>query len=86
MIKHVLIGIILIVGSLFLLGCTTDNSSLEEGTQIANPASTFCIENGGNLNIVNTNEGQVGYCSFPNGQNCEEWAFFRGECSKELSN
>lgn len=52
-------------------------------SQLANPASTYCIENGGDLNIVDTNEGQVGYCSFPNGKSCEEWAFFRGDCNKD---
>jgi putative hemolysin len=49
---------------------------------IANPASTFCIQNGGELNIVDTNEGQVGYCTLSSGKVCEEWAYFRGECTK----
>jgi hypothetical protein len=27
--------------------------------------------------------GQAGYCVFPDGSECEEWAFFRGECAPE---
>jgi len=49
--------------------------------EMANPASTYCVDNNGSLAIVDTNEGQVGMCTFPNGKVCEEWAYFRGECS-----
>lgn len=44
---------------------------------MANPASVYCEKNGGTLNLT------TGMCSFSNGQSCEEWAFYRGECSKE---
>jgi hypothetical protein len=48
---------------------------------IANPASTFCVENGGTIAITGGEEGQIGTCSFPGGTSCEEWALFRGECN-----
>jgi putative hemolysin len=51
------------------------------GTGMANPASTNCISNGGTLKIVDTAEGQIGICTLPGGKECEEWAYFRGECS-----
>ncbi len=49
-------------------------------TNMANPASTYCIEQGGQVEI-RTDEagGQYGVCILPQGE-CEEWAFFRGEC------
>ncbi len=47
---------------------------------LANPASVYCLEQGGTLEIRNTDEGQVGYCTLPDGTVCEEWAFYRGEC------
>jgi putative hemolysin len=25
--------------------------------------------------------GEVGYCIFTDGTECEEWAFYRGECA-----
>lgn len=43
---------------------------------LANPASTYCIEHGGNIKI----EWSIWICSFPNGASCEERAFFRWEC------
>jgi hypothetical protein len=45
-----------------------------------NPASAFCEERGGRVEIREGEGGQVGYCVFPDGSECEEWAFFRGEC------
>jgi len=51
--------------------------------QIANPASEFCIENGGRLEYRQDLQGEAGYCIFENDKECEEWAFFNGECSKD---
>jgi putative hemolysin len=52
-----------------------DNNKL----QIANPASTYCIKNNGSLEIRENENGQYGIC-IKNGKECDEWAFFRGEC------
>jgi len=50
-------------------------------TQIANPASVFCKEQGGQLETRTGDDGgEYGVCIFPDGSECEEWAFFRGEC------
>ncbi len=48
---------------------------------IANPASTFCIDKGTKLQIrTNADTSQYGVCIFPDGTECEEWAYFRGQC------
>lgn len=50
-------------------------------TGIANPASVYCSEQGGVLEIKTAKDGsQIGYCELPHGVTCEEWAFFRKEC------
>lgn len=48
---------------------------------LSNPASTNCVEKGGNL-VIKTKEdgGQYGLCYFDDNRACEEWAMFRGEC------
>ncbi len=57
----------------------------EDSTQIANPASVFCIEQGGTLEIVDGETGQVGYCTLPDGTRVEEWEYFRSfNSSSEL--
>ena len=50
---------------------------------IANPASVFCEEQGGTVDIVDEDGGQVGYCVLPDGSRIEEWEYFRqsGESS-----
>lgn len=48
---------------------------------IANPASAYCVEKGGASEIRTAEDGsQSGVCIFPDGSECNEWAFFRGEC------
>lgn len=50
-------------------------------SELANPASVFCEENGGKVDIREDASGnQYGICQFADGSECEEWAFFRGEC------
>lgn len=53
----------------------------EEGSAgLPNPASVFCEEQGGVVDIRSEPAGQVGFCVFPDGSECEEWAYYRGEC------
>jgi putative hemolysin len=58
-----------------------EDTTFESPLDMANPASVFCVEQGYTLEIRDEAGGQVGYCIFPNGAECEEWAFFRGECT-----
>ena len=62
------------------------NKTQGNGTQIANPASVFCVQKGYRLEIRKDSAGaETGYCIFGNGRECEEWAFFRGECGENNS-
>jgi len=48
---------------------------------LPNPASTYCVEQGYRSEIRAVADGsQTGYCIFPDGSECDEWAYFRGEC------
>jgi putative hemolysin len=44
---------------------------------MANPASVYCIEQGGKLETVKSTAGEVGMCHLPDGTTVEEWEFFR---------
>jgi putative hemolysin len=55
------------------------------GTQLANPASVYCIEKNGTLEIRESKAGQRGVCIFQDGSECEEWAFFREECQRGVN-
>ena len=48
---------------------------------LPNPASVFCEQQGYSLEIRTDSVGsQTGVCIFPDGSECDEWAYFRGEC------
>ena len=51
------------------------------GTGLANPASVYCEEQGGKVDIRTATDGsQSGFCIFPDGSECDEWAYFQGQC------
>jgi uncharacterized protein len=65
----------------FYRGECQPGESLDTQVGLSNPASVFCEENDGTLEIrQDESGGQVGYCVFEDGSECEEWAFYRGEC------
>jgi len=51
-------------------------------TGLANPASVYCVENGGISEIRTDESGSYGVCIFNDGTECDEWAYFRGECGQ----
>lgn len=71
-----------------LAACTAANDGLEPAlpdsgsASLPNPASAYCTAQGGNLEIRTDADGaQSGVCVFADGSECEEWAYFRGECA-----
>lgn len=52
-------------------------------SELANPASVYCVEQGGRVDIVDEAGGQVGYCELPDGRRIEEWEFFRSETTTD---
>lgn len=74
---------------LALTACTVShNSEASDPTvtpipqvSIPNPASVYCADNGNKSEIRTAADGnQTGVCIFPDGNTCDEWAYFRGEC------
>ena len=48
---------------------------------VANPASVFCEKNGGKLiSVTDASGGTAGMCVFGDNSQCDEWAYFHGEC------
>lgn len=63
------------------VGCGDGDGTEPDVTEpgLANPASEFCVEQGGEVEIVDEGGGQVGYCLLPDGRRIEEWEFYRAE-------
>ncbi|MHB1319493.1 MAG: putative hemolysin [Anaerolineae bacterium] len=83
--KTLTITILLLVA---LTACTPRQAQVLEPTatytpqaNMPNPASVYCGQQGNSLEIRAAADGaQTGVCVFPDGSECEEWAYFRGEC------
>ncbi|MDG1186830.1 MAG: DUF333 domain-containing protein [Ilumatobacter sp.] len=62
-----------------LAGCSSGSASNPPG--LANPASVYCVEQGGEIDIVEEADGEVGYCNLPDGSRIEEWELFQSNHS-----
>lgn len=51
----------------------------QQSAQMPNPASAYCVEKGGKITIKNTEQGQIGICTLPDGSEVEEWELYRRE-------
>ena len=62
----------------FLFGCSTNDGKTMEMVKIANPATEYCISQGGKSEISKDSIGnELGMCHLPDGTAIEEWEFFR---------
>ena len=65
--------------SVLLAACGDDSEPADTTAQIANPASEYCVAQGGTVELVDEAGGQVGYCDLPDGRRIEEWEFYNSE-------
>jgi putative hemolysin len=64
--------------------CKKTSSTSSNKSGIANPASTFCKDQGYVSQIKTNGDGsQYGVCVFDNGKQCEEWSFYNGSCGSD---
>ena len=84
--------ILLIASATLALGCGQESAPVNlrppqpeprarPETELANPASTRCVELSGRHSIEKGPTGsEFGVCLFDDNRQCEEWALLRGEC------
>jgi putative hemolysin len=76
--KHVVIALLVCI----LAACATPapTPAPESKVGLANPASTYCVQQGGQIDLRKDAAGNVnGVCVFKDGRECEEWALFRDQ-------
>ena len=76
-IKRLCLGVLLAVGALPLSACCSQTTG---NAELANPAAVYCQGQGYTVELRTDEDGAYGVCIFPDGTECEEWAFYRGEC------
>jgi len=82
------VGVLLFVVLLCIVGCTASPAVAQPTAELgmSNPATVYCIEQDGQWEIrTDADGGEYGMCIFQDGSECEEWAFFRGECKPAKS-
>lgn len=78
MLKEKMIQKPLIILACLIAGCSAaEEQHSSASVSMANPASVYCTDQGGKLEIVKTQTGESGYCTLPDGERVEEWALFR---------
>jgi putative hemolysin len=75
---------------LFTQGCDSNHIVTSSTAQVAivNPAAEKCVQDGYAQELLFSSEGvpTAALCvSKKNGQKCEEWAYFRGNCKLDVS-
>jgi len=86
-VKTLMINLMVIL----LTSCTTSQppTTVPVSTEVPqanmpNPAAAYCEQKGYRVEMRIAEDGsRAGYCVFPSGSECNEWAYFRGECGPE---
>jgi len=63
-----------------LAGCSSSGNTpapSSSGAGLANPASEYCVQQGGTVEIVTGSDGDQGFCNLPDGTRVDEWEYFR---------
>ncbi|CAH0534606.1 hypothetical protein VST7929_02551 [Vibrio stylophorae] len=63
---------------MLLVGCDAKNKPQDSSNaNLANPAATFCLDQGGQYQTENTDTGVVGFCHLADGTRVDAWQYFR---------
>lgn len=85
------ISLSVLCATVLLVGCGSDSEPLDttplttvspstESPGLANPASVYCVEQGGTVEIETAEDGsQSGICVLPDGTRVDEWEYFRSQ-------
>jgi putative hemolysin len=80
--RAVLLSLLLAVSLLAAACVPIPPATPSPAVGLPNPASVFCAENGGEVDLRTDATGAAaGVCVFPDGSECDEWAYFRDECA-----
>lgn len=65
--------------ALLLVGCASDDNPYQsKGYQTAsNPASVYCVESGGELEMLTLEGQRTTFCVLKNGEKVEQWEYYK---------
>jgi len=71
------VSAIIMLCGMMSAGCTVTGQDPILALGMPNPASVYCIEQGGTLDIRQTPNGNVTHCVLSDGSSVDEWAYYR---------
>ncbi len=71
------------VVAVLLAGCTVSGPDPILAIGVPNPASVYCIERAGTLDIKQSAAGDVSMCDLSDGTRVEEWELYRRNHPKD---
>ena len=73
-----IISFLLTISLALCLAACNQTCKKSSAVNMANPASVYCVKQGGTVEIVKDKSGgEVGMCHLPDGTVIEEWELFR---------
>lgn len=77
MIKHSILASALLA-SVVLVGCSSepDEYEVKEYDATTNPASLYCVQQGGELEMMSENNKRMTYCVTSEDEKVEQWEYY----------
>ena len=64
-------------------GCSNNRATGSVGMR--DPSAVYCTEMGYEFRILRAKDGEKGICVMPDGEECDSWAFYSGQCGEHYS-
>ncbi len=74
-----------LLSSIVLIGCSSepDKYDVEDYDETTSPASLYCVQEGGTLEMVTENNVRMTYCVLSEDEKVEQWEFYNNNHDQE---
>ncbi|WP_428774435.1 putative hemolysin [Vibrio sp.] len=72
--------------AIFIVGCSSESNpyKVDDWAEVSNPATIYCVHQGGQLKMTSEGNQRVTYCLLEDGSMREQWEYYRA--SQNMNN